>query len=143
MSIKIKGAEKLMKKLRRLERSGARRALRNATRAGTAVILKAVRKEVPTDEGLLKKAQTSKIIGRGMNMGGIVGADVAKLASDAAADASRPTNIDHLVNFGHVAPDGKIIPPNGYMQRATSAMPAAESRFVEVLAAGIEREAMR
>ncbi len=139
----MKGFDKLQRKLRDLPRRGAKTAMRKATRAGTTVLLRAVRSGTPKDEGFLRRAQASKITGRGTFMAGIVGADVDKLKA-AEAGGTRPSNIDHLVEFGHTAPDGKFIPPSGYMRRAAdTAMPAAESAYRNKLAIEIEREAMK
>lgn len=145
MSTTLRGFDKLLRKLEGLERKGAKRAMRKATRAGTAVLLKAVKKATPKDEGVLRKMQTSKVYGRGLSMAGIVGADVAKLqAAESDPRNPRPSNIDHLVEEGHVAPDGTFVPPTGYMRRAAdSAMPAAAAKYTQVLAAEIEREASK
>lgn len=141
--MKLKGFDKLQRKLERLERRGAKSAMRKATRAGTTVLLKAVRAATPKDEGLLRKMQASKVSGRGLSMAGIVGADVDKLKA-AESTGQRPSNIDHLVEYGHTAPDGTFIPPSGYMRRAAdSAMPAAEAAYRNKLAQEIEREAAR
>lgn len=140
MSTQVKGLEKLLKKLDRLEKQGATRAMRKATRAGTTVLGRAVKASTPVDEGNLKRAQATKVSGRGLSMSGRAGADVGKLE----ADERRPTNIDWLVEYGHVAPDGTFIPPSGYMRRAeTSAMPAAEAAYIAKLTAEIEREALK
>lgn len=139
--VTIKGADRLMKTLSSLERRGAKRALRKATSAAATVLTRAVKASVPVDQGLLKKAQDSKTVQRGYLMSAIIGANVARLKTDSAADPTRPTNIDHLVEFGHVAPDGSVVPPDSYMRRAAdSAMPAAEARYVSKLAEEIERE---
>lgn len=140
MSIKTKGFGELARKLEGLSKTGARRANRKAMRAGTRVLLKAVKAQTPVDTGALRRAQTSKLIGRGLNLGGIVGADADKLA----ADEKRPSNIDWLVEEGHISPDGTFIPPSGYMRRAAAgAMPQAETVYRQTLAAEIEREASR
>ena len=142
--ITIKGDKALSRQLSNLGNKGAKRVLRRATRSATAVLAKAVKSEVPNDEGKLARAQGSKVFGRGLSMQGIVGADVDKLKAANGEDKNYPTNIDHLVNFGHVTPDGKFIPPNGYLQRgAAKGMPAAEAKYVATIASGIEQEAMR
>lgn len=146
MSATIHGFAAMKKKLDRLSKQGARRALRKATRAGTNVLLAAVKTTVPRDEGLLAKMEASKVTTKGGIAGGIVGADRAKLnaAEEAHGDAHRPSTLDHLVEFGHVAPDGRMIPPRGYMRRAADAsMPTAEKTFIDRLAAEIESEAER
>src|SRR5690606_8106938 len=140
VSVKTKGFDKLLRKLNALSKTGARRAQRKAVRAGTAVLLKAVKAATPKDEGVLRRAQASKVTGRGLSIAGIVGADVAKLE----ADERRPSNIDWLVEEGHVAPDGTFVPPSGYMSKASAeAMPRAEAAYRAKLAEEIEREAAK
>lgn len=153
MSIKItiKGAARLERTLNALPRRGARRANRKATSAGATVLLRAVRAATPVDEGLLKKAQDRKIVGKDMSITAIVGANLERLKADseafgrtASGEPIRPYNIDHLVEFGHVTKGGKLVPPNGYMRKASgSAMPAAEQRFINKLDEEITREAMK
>lgn len=136
MSIKTKGFDKLMKKLRGMDRKVARPALRKAIRAGTNVIGKAVKASVPVDEGVLKKATATKVSGRGLSLSGRVGADVAKLE----ADERRPSNVDALVEYGHVTPEGKFVPPSGHIRRAAdSSLPRAEAIVEQKLAQEIEK----
>jgi hypothetical protein len=144
-AMKVKGADQLLRRLDNLTKQGASRALRKATRAGTTVLGKAVRQAVPVDKGLLKKAETTKVTAKRNRAWGGAGADVAKLNEQAESSAGkRPTNIDHLVESGHVAPDGTFVPPSGFMRRAAAtAMPAAEAAFSNKLASEIEREALR
>lgn len=140
MSVKVKGFDRLLNKLQGLERAGARRAQRKAIRAGTKVLLKAVKAATPVDEGVLRRMQTSKVYGKGLNLAGIVGADADKLATD----EKRPSNIDWLVEEGHIAPDGTFVPPSGYMRKASAeAMPQAEAVYRQTLAAEIEKEASK
>lgn len=136
MSIKTKGFDKLLKKLAGMDRKVARPALRKAIRAGTTVIGKAVKAAVPVDEGVLKKATATKVSGRGLAMSGRAGADVAKLE----ADERRPSNIDWLVEEGHVTPDGVFVPPSGHMRRAAdSSLPHAQAVVEQKLAQEIEK----
>jgi hypothetical protein len=133
---KIKGLKQLQAKLDRLEKRHSKAAMRKGIRAGTAVMLKAVKAETPKDEGALRKMQASKVIGKGGVFGGIVGADVAKLESD----ERRPSNIDYLVEYGHVTPDGVFVPPSGHMRRAAAAaMPKAEQKVVDIVTAEISK----
>jgi hypothetical protein len=139
--VSLKGFKALKRKLDALPKRGARRANRKATRAGTNVILKAIRKATPVDTGLLRKAQAAKIIARRDSAAGIVGADIDKLLAGAAT-GDRPSNIDWLVENGHTDARGFFVPPSGYMRRAAAAaMPAAEAAYRSKLAQEIEREA--
>ena len=116
--VKTKGFDQLLRKFVNLPRKGARRANRAATRAGPAILLRAVKNAVPVDKGILKRQQTSKITGRGYRLTGFVGADVAQLE----ADEKRPTNIDWLVEQGHTTPGGTFVPPSGVvLQRSLCA----------------------
>jgi hypothetical protein len=140
--MQIKGADKLLAKLNRLPRVGGKRALRKAAQAGVTVLGKAVKREVPVRKGLLKRAETTKVSLKGLRAWAGAGADVAKLNADAqSSQGKRPTNIDWLVEFGHMTPDGTFVPPSGAMRRAESALPDAEAKFVSKLASEIEREA--
>jgi hypothetical protein len=140
--IQVRGIEKLRKKLRQLERKTARRAIAKAVRAGAVVLRRAVRDDTPVDEGVLKRMQDYKLIGKGMRRAAVIGANVQKLQQAHSEDPSRPTNIDHLVEEGHTAPDGTVVPPSGYMRRAAAeAMPKAEKRVTDVLASEISKGA--
>lgn len=146
--IKIKGFERLQRQFDNLEKKAAKRVLNKSMRRATAVILKTVRASTPKDEGLLRKMQTSKIGGKGLRKFGVVGADVSKLEAAAAGQEGmpgyRPSNIDWLVENGHVTPEGKFVPPSGHMRRAADeAIPRAEKVFVDTAELEIEREAMK
>jgi hypothetical protein len=137
------GFDKLLRRLEGLEKSGARRAQRRAVRAGTAILLKAVKAATPVNEGVLKRMQASRVYGRGLNLAGVVGADADKL-KQAEVSGKRPSNIDWLVENGHMTPGGTFVPPSGYMRRAADqAMPVAEAAYARVLAESIEAEASR
>ena len=147
-AVEIKGMDKLKKKLERLERRGAKAVVRKAARAGGTVLLRGVRSSVPVNEGLVKKMMALKVSNRGLSATSIVGADVARLQNAANAPEEspehRPSNIDHLLEYGHVNRDGSFTPPTGFMRYAADAtMPAAEAAYTSKLASEIEREAMR
>lgn len=143
MSVKAKGFDNLKRKLDRLEKKAARRVNRRAIRSATAVLLKAVKKATPKDEGVLRRMQTSKVFGKGLSLSGIVGADVTKLQK-AESSGQRPSNIDWLVEEGHVTPGGTFVPPSGHMRRASAeAMPRALAIYRQKLTEGIEQEASK
>lgn len=134
VSVKLKGFDELVKLLKNYPKKEGKKALRKAVRAGTAVLRAAVKKETPVDEGVLRRAQDFKIVGKGFRVSGIVGANVDKLREAHAEDPARPVNIDWLVEEGHIAPDGSFVPPSGSMRRvAANAMPQAEAKATQVL----------
>ncbi|MGC4030253.1 MAG: HK97 gp10 family phage protein [Tepidisphaeraceae bacterium] len=140
---KVRGLDRLLKKLGRLEKTAAKRVVRKAIRAGTTIVGKAIKAETPVDQGKLKKAQTTRVTSRRNRATGVAGADQDKLNADAEG-GKRPSNIDWLVDQGHVAPDGTVIPPSGYHRRAEDkAMPAAVAAMEKKLAEEIEREASK
>lgn len=145
MIAKVEGLAELRRKLATMgNQKTARKINRKAMRSGTAVMTKGIKNAAPVDEGILKKSIANKVAGRGMNITGIIGSDVAKLKQSAATDKTRPTNIDWLTEFGHVAPDGTFVPPSGRMRATASAtLPASERKIVEVIKAELEKEAVR
>ena len=137
-AISLTGDKRLQKQLDRLSDKAAKRALRKATRAATTVLGKAVRRETPKDEGVLKKAQTTQVTSKGFNARGKAGADYSKFKGQ------RPSNIDWLIEFGHVSRDGTFVPPHGGMRRAeASAMPQALATYAAKLEAEIMAEASK
>lgn len=146
--LQIKGMEKLQSKLLRLERHAGKRVVRKSARAGGTVLLRGVREATPRNEGLVRKMMALKVSNRGLSATSIVGADVERLQNAAnAPDESpefRPSNIDHLLEYGHVSPNGHFTPPTGFMRYAAEvAMPAAERAYSEKAAAEIEAEASK
>ena len=139
MSVKLQGFDQLIKTLQTYGNKTAKAAGRKAVRAGTTVLKSAIKSEVPVDEGLLKKTIDLSVSSKGGTFRGKVGADVADLKADHESDHDRPNNIDYLVNDGHVAPDGRFVPPNGFMQRgAAKGMPAAQAKAEQVLTKAID-----
>ena len=139
MGAKIEGYDALLKTLQTYGNKVAKTAVRKATRAGTAVLRNAVKAETPVDQGVLKKLQDAKVKTRGFAAVGIVGANVDGLLQAHQDNPKRPTNIDWLVENGHVAPDGTFVPPSGYMRRASAAaMPEAEAKIISVMKGAIE-----
>jgi hypothetical protein len=144
MSAKIQGFDALKRKLLKLEKKAARTALRKATNAGTAVLLDAVKQTVPREHGIVAKMMDKKTSAKRMTAFGVVGANVAKLeaADGAEGDAHRPSNIDHLLEEGHVTPDGTLVPPTGFMRRAADSSKAtAERVFLDTLESEITKAA--
>jgi phosphotransferase system IIB component len=140
--IQLRGVKELRRKLRQMERKNARAAVRKSIRAGAVLMRRAVRDATPVDEGVLRRIQDYKIVGKGNRRTAVIGANVEKLKQAMSEDPSRPSNIDHLVEEGHTAPDGTVVPPSGHMRRAArEAMPKAQAKMEAVLAAEIAKGA--
>jgi HK97 gp10 family phage protein len=152
MSIKlvIKGDKALIAKLKALGPRIANRVARRAVNLATTPILQAAREHAPiTDEqskipGLLKRAQAKKISGHGLRYNGIVGADADVSATNEAGKTMYPVFYDHLVEMGHLGPDGVEVPAHPYLRPAwEESIGTARAIHERELAAGIEREAAK
>lgn len=118
----------------------AKKVLRRATNLATTKIQQAAKAKVPVDEGDLKKALTKKVYGKNFAFNGIVGADMAAVGED----GKNPANYDHLVEHGHVTPEGKEVPAQPFLRPAwDSSIGEAKATYERELKAGIEREAER
>jgi len=138
MSLQMKGFTQTLATLRTLQKKTAKAAMRKAVRAGTTIIKAAVKADMTVDKGLLKKAEDMRLVTNGMRFIGVAGANKAKLEAAHTIDG-RPTNIDWLVNFGHVAPNGRFVPPSAHTYEAgDAAQPAAQARMEQVLTETIE-----
>jgi HK97 gp10 family phage protein len=139
--IEIKGLAELLKKLQRLGSSTtAKKVQRKAIRAGTNPLLAADRANIPVDQGDLRRAQIKKIVVNNFTCVGMVGTDTDYVGSD----GSKPGKYDHLVEYGHVNPDGTVTPPNPYMRTtADQSLGAAQEAYIEKLAEEIEAEARK
>lgn len=144
VSLDLIGDRATRKKLERLSFKSIRKANRQAIRFALTPVAKAIRQNVPIDEGDLKKATATKTFGKGLNVGGVAGADAAYRATDEDGNAKVPANYDHLVEFGHVNEDGSFTPPAGYQRRAAEqALPIAEKRYIQKATEIIEKEALK
>lgn len=141
VKIQISGAKELISQLRHLQKeSTAGKILRRAVNLATTPILQAARQECPVDQGDLRRAQTKKVSGKRLTYNGIVGAD----ANYVGEDGSKPSHYDHLVEDGHVAPDGTVVPPTGYLRRAwDQSIATAQAKYETTLAEGIEKEVLK
>jgi hypothetical protein len=148
--LKLTGADKLRKQLAELGKR-ANAVNRRAVNVGTTPLLRAVKDEVPVEAGDLRRAQTKKVTSSGPRANGIVGADAAYIAQDGERigkgeqphpdkEIKQPSHYDHLVEYGHVAPDGTAVPANPYMQRGwDSGIGAGQAAYEKALAEGIEK----
>jgi HK97 gp10 family phage protein len=135
-SIEVKGDKHLLKILQELNSKVAKQVNRRAVNLATTPILQAVKQNVPVDKGDLKKAQTKKITSKGGQANGIVGAD----ADYVSEDGSRPAHYDHIIEYGHIAQDGKHVPANPYMRTAwDSSIEQAREIHEKALQEGIDQ----
>lgn len=118
--IKVEGDKKLIKKLLRLaDRKTIKKINRKATNVAATPLVKAVKRNVPVDTGLLKKAIAKKLTAyvRSFSYNAIVGADVGVRATDEDGNEYIPANIDHLVEYGFAHPGGTHVPARSFLRK--------------------------
>ncbi len=139
VTIDIQGDKKLIRKLDRLERRTARSIKRKGLRAGSSVLLKAVRKAAPRDTGNLRKSMTRKFkTYGGRNVIVIVGPAWPKGAHG------------HLVEFGtkpratRAGQSTGSMPANPFFEKAIRAsLPAVNVAMTRKMKEEIEKEALK
>lgn len=137
-TLQIKGDKKLMKMLRDLPQAVDNKVNRRAVNKAATPILQETRAQVPVDDGDLRRAQIKKITSRKGQCDGIVGSDKDYVGEK----GEQPYRYDHLVHDGHHDPDGTVVPPNPYLQRAwDNSIGDALDVYESELAGGIESEA--
>ena len=110
---KLIGDKKLIRKLNQLEKKVVKRIDKKVLRAGAAVYKRVIKKLVPVDEGHAKKSIDYKLTGKS---GAVIGA-----RADYRADDDVPANYIHLIEYGHVAPDGTVVPGSHPIERGAAA----------------------
>ena len=113
------GDKKLIAKLEKLARKFQRRIEKKVLRAGATPIKKAIKKEVPVDEGHLKKSIDFKLTGKGAAIIGPRG--------DYYEDGESPANYSHLVEYGYTTEDGKTVPGKHPIERGYKAAEATSA----------------
>lgn len=159
-AIKIIGDKRLLKKLRELRKRVQNKVNRRAVNLATTILVREAKAQAPVEDGDLKKSLTKKVYNRGMRASGIVGADRnyvivngrkanardvydgrRRKAEFRDAQIKRPSNYDHLVEFGHVGPGGQMVPAHPFLRPAfESSIDGAANKYESELAAGIEKE---
>ncbi len=160
----ITGDRQLIANLKNLGKK-ANSINRQAMNAAATPIVKAAKAECPVLHDHLKRALTKKVYNRGAIAIAIIGADAGYVASattnekisgigtkeeskavieSAKEDGGiiRPAKYDHLVEFGHLSPDGKQIAANPFLRNAwDNSIAQAKQIYETKAAAGIEKAA--
>jgi HK97 gp10 family phage protein len=145
MSATLLGAKELERTLKTLGERVQRKVTRQAVNAACTPIVKAARKNAPQESGLLKEAMDKRIktYPESMTVVGIVGPDTAT-KGEFKGEPRWPAKYAHLVEGGHLLPDGTFVPPNPFLRNAYDSTEAqALDAMKTKLAAGIEREAAK
>ena len=137
---KLTGDKGLERLLRELPGRVANKVNRQAVTKATTPVLAAVKSAAPVDKGNLRRAMIKKVYSRKGRTNGLMGAN----ANFVGPDGEQPFRYDHLVEYGHVAPDGTVTPPNPYMRAGWDAsVSIAAETYREQMAAGIDAEAKK
>lgn len=145
MGATLTGAKELEKALKTLGERTQRKVTRQAVNAACTPILKAARANVEVESGLLKESLAKKIVTypEAMTVVGIIGPDT-QTKGEFDGEPRVPWRYAHLVENGHINPQGEFVPPHPFMRPAYDSSEAqALDVMKEKLGKGIEREAAK
>jgi HK97 gp10 family phage protein len=145
MSMTLTGAVELEKALKSLGVRTQRKVVRQSVNAALNPCLKAARRKAPKESGLLEKSLAKKIktYPEKMIVVGLCGPSTA-VSGEYKGEKRVPWRYAHLVENGHIGPDGQFIPGHPFMRPAfdetTSDM---LETMADKLGKGIEKEAAK
>jgi HK97 gp10 family phage protein len=145
MGATLTGAKELEKALKTLGERTQRKVTRQAVNAACTPILKAARANAPEESGLLKEAMAKKIVTypEQMTIVGIIGPDT-QTKGEFNGEPRWPAKYAHLVENGHINPQGEYVPPHPFLRPAYDSTEAqALGVMKEKMGKGIEREAAK
>ncbi|MEM6560039.1 MAG: HK97-gp10 family putative phage morphogenesis protein [Planctomycetota bacterium] len=141
----LQGDRALQKALRKLGDKAARKVSRSAVSAAATPVAKAARRNAPKESGLLRKSIGRRV--RTYTERGTVIALVGprrNFSGEHEGERRVPANYAHLVENGHLAPDGSFVPPKPFLRPALDASKGeAMNKLRQKTAEGIEREAKK
>ena len=120
MKIKEEGGNELIKMLNLMPEKSHRKAVRAGINAGSQVIVSEAKKKAKQfgESYALQKALTKKVFtDKKKNINGIVGADKNKPV-EFNGKTRNAANYLHIVEFGHIGPDGNYIEGNQFLSEA-------------------------
>lgn len=148
-SVRIEGAEDLSALLNEMPRELRKQILAVAVARAAQPVVRAAKGGVTVDTGSLKRALGAVVrkYKNGADAVAVVGARRGYYAAGKAlkkgADrrgAAMPAKYAHLVEYGHVAPDGSFVPGKPFLRPALAASrTAVRQALVEGVGKGIER----
>ena len=145
MGATLLGDKELERTLKTLGERVQRKVTRQAVNAACTPIVKAARNNAPEESGLLKESLAKKIktYPASMTVVGIIGPDT-ETKGEYKGEKRWPAKYAHLVENGHINPDGKFVPPHPFMRPAYESTQAmALDAMKDKLGKGIEREAAK
>src|SRR5690349_2406160 len=110
MGATLQGAKELERALNTLGERIQRKVTRQAVNAALNPVLKAARAEAPEESGLLKESLAKKVktYVDTQTVVGLVGPDT-KTMGEFNGEKRWPAKYAHLVERGHIAPDGSFV----------------------------------
>ena len=127
IQVDLRGHKKLQRKLAELDIKALQKIARKATSKAMTPVAREVRRRAPREEGVLRKSigKRTKVSKKSGSVSSVVGPK----GSNYLAKNGRPSNLPHLLEFGH-----KGAPPNPFMRAAfESKRKEAERVFISVL----------
>jgi HK97 gp10 family phage protein len=145
MGATLTGAKELERALKTLGERTQRKVVRQAVNAAATPMLKAARAGVEVESGLLKESLTKKVktYTESGTIVAIIGPDT-QTKGEFNGEPRWPAKYAHLVENGHLTPDGTFVPPHPFLRPAYD---STEGQALDVmktkLGKGIEREAAK
>ncbi len=141
----LTGDKQLKKLLKTLPDKVQKKVMRAAMKAAVKPIQSAAQSKAPQDTGTLALSMGNKIrsYGRSKVTLGIVGPKTG-FSSESQGERRVPAWYAHLVEKGHIAPDGSRVPPHPFMEPAADEQSgAAADAMTNKLSAGVVKEAKK
>lgn len=145
MSMQLDGFAELETALRSLGERTQRKVVRQAVNRSLTPCLKAARANAPEESGLLKEALDKKVktYPEQMTVVGLVGPDT-ETKGEFNGETRWPAKYAHLVEGGHIGPDGEQVPAHPFLRPAFDATEKTMiDTMIDRLGKGIEREAAK
>lgn len=137
-------AKELMKQFDKLPDRVARRVSRKAVNYGSTPVIRAIRERVQKRTGLTKKSIGRKTVyyKNRQTAVAVIGSRQNIRGENPDGSPHAPFNIFHLLDRGHIAPDGSFVPGSMAVEEGSRAAESqALDRMHQKLAQEIEREA--
>lgn len=143
--MKVDGDKALTRMLRTLPDRMQRKVLRASVSKGGTPIMRRARQLAPQETGLLAKSMGKKVVTHkpSQSVTAIIGPR-RDVRGEHNGKPRVPANYAHLVEFGHIAPDGSHVPAQPFMRPAFDTTQAQALGIVrQGIADGVVKEARR
>lgn len=146
MTLEIDGLDGLVKSLGQFgSKTTAKRLMRSAMNKAGTTLVKAARKNAPSDTGIMKKSLSRTVRAKDYLMTAVIGADNAVSGPNPGRNKPKhriPSHYVHLVEYGFQHwRTGEHVPGSRFLERTRAEQgPQVSRKFAEEVGAGIQKE---